>query len=87
MVTYRLWSNDVGHGVVPAYKLRTGAKHTKQGRPAKTDPDISWKVEDIFTAILGTLFPRGAVPVSAIPALITWRDDTQRMLEKVMHAD
>ena len=68
----------IEHGVTPGYR-----KTQKVQKPPKIDP--TWKVEDIFTAVLGTLFPQGAVPISAIPALLAWREDTQRMLEKVLH--
>jgi hypothetical protein len=69
------------HGITPGYKKK-GTNPI--GRPRK-EIDHEWRVEDIFAAVLSILYPKGAVPIQAIPALISWREDTQRMLEKVMH--
>ena len=40
-------------------------------------------VDDLFTAAVGMLFPKGVIPVSKLEPLFRWREDTQRMLDEV----
>ena len=59
-----------------------GVDLPKRGRPPKPkDPDLT--VDDLFTATLGMLFPKGVIPVSKLEPLFRWREDTRRMLDEV----
>ena len=49
--------------------------------PKPKDPDLT--VDDLFTATVGMLFPKGVIPVSKLEPLFRWREDTQRMLDEV----
>jgi hypothetical protein len=41
-------------------------------------------VDDVFEATVKLLFPGGKVPVEALQALLTWRDQTSAMLDTVL---
>lgn len=45
---------------------------------AVTAEDIS--VDDVFDAIVGLLFPRGVIPITALTPLLRWRHATDEML-------
>lgn len=49
------------------------------GRP----PKIDLTVDDIFDVVVGQMYPRGSVPVSALTALLQWRRATEAMLDEV----
>jgi hypothetical protein len=59
------------------------SRSQREQRSPKVNHRDAFQVEDIFTAILRLLYPGGAVPISSVPALIEWREDTRRMLEKI----
>jgi hypothetical protein len=54
---------------------------TRTVRGTKPDGDLS--VDEIFDAVVGLLFPGGAVPTKTMTSLLRWRDSTQRLLDEV----
>lgn len=60
--------------------------HGKQPRKATTvaavtAEDIS--VDDVFDAVVGLLFPRGVIPITALTPLLRWRHATDILLLEV----
>lgn len=80
------------HGVKPQppKHIPTGRR---RGRPPKiralpTPPpsyDPDWSINDLFDAVVSILWPQpqGTMPIAALPILVRWRDDTQRMLREL----
>ena len=46
-----------------------------------TKPD--WSTREVFDAVVSLLYPGSTMPVGALPILLDWRDDTERMLRRL----
>lgn len=48
-------------------------------KPAKPD----WSTREVFDSVVSLLWPGDAMPVAALPILLDWKDDTERMLHRL----
>jgi hypothetical protein len=48
-------------------------------KPAKPD----WSTKEVFDSVVSLLYPGDTMPVAALPILIDWREDTERMLRRL----
>ena len=44
-------------------------------------------MDDVFNAVVGLLFPRGVIPITALTPLLRWRHATDILLEEVSRED
>ena len=42
-----------------------------------------WSTREVFDAVVSLLYPGSTMPVGALPILLDWRDDTERMLRRL----
>jgi hypothetical protein len=66
------------------------ARHLRQVHPAPLKLASSngtalepLSSEDIFDSVIGLLFPRGSIPITALTPLLRWRHATDIMLEEI----
>jgi uncharacterized C2H2 Zn-finger protein len=50
-------------------------------QPKVTKPD--WSTREVFDSVVSLLWPGDSMPVAALPILLDWKDDTERMLHRL----
>lgn len=48
-------------------------------KPARPD----WSTREVFDSVVSLLWPGDTMPVAALPILLDWKDDTERMLHRL----
>lgn len=77
------------HGVLgpssskPKKKKRQRSVALTRALPAVIEEDDRWSTEEIFVSVVSLLWPKGTMPIAALPILIEWRDSTDRMLRRL----
>lgn len=84
------------HGVAPKHKsykkkkTRAIAVATEavldsmaRERKPKAPPKPDWSTREVFDSVVSLLWPGDTMPVAALPILLDWREDTERMLRRL----
>ena len=81
---------SVKHGYRGAKKNRkkrrvaaAGDKVLASGSISRSPAKPDWSTREVFDAVVSLLYPGSTMPVGALPILLDWRDDTERMLRRL----